>query len=162
MVLTAATYSTIKDNLNSCPVDCSNSAASSNSTTFYWQVSDWSTCSVPCNGGLQTRDVVCHSAVDGRCSPHLHSVRLLHVVLLTIHAEGKAGPFLAALCSLSKRCAHTCSLFYLSVSLHAILRSFHTCAMILQGNMLADRILPSHVTCSQTQLLLPQVLQIHY
>lgn len=66
IVLTASAYNTIKDNLNSCPVDCSNSAASPNSTTFYWQVSDWSACSVPCNGGLKTRDVVCHSAVDGR------------------------------------------------------------------------------------------------
>ncbi|KAL3138790.1 hypothetical protein ABBQ32_005632 [Trebouxia sp. C0010 RCD-2024] len=65
IVLTASAYNTIKDNLNSCPVDCSNSAASPNSTTFYWQVSNWSTCSVACSGGLQTRDVVCHSAVDG-------------------------------------------------------------------------------------------------
>ncbi|DBA71983.1 TPA: hypothetical protein ACH3X2_010728 [Trebouxia sp. C0005] len=65
VIISAATYNTISVNKNSCPVDCSNSAASSNSTTFYWQVAAWSSCSVACNGGFQTRDVVCHSALDG-------------------------------------------------------------------------------------------------
>ena len=66
IVILAATYNTIAGNLQNCPVDCENSAASSNSTTFYWQVSAWTSCSTSCDGGVQTRDVICHSAVDGR------------------------------------------------------------------------------------------------
>lgn len=66
IVLRADAYETIKANIGSCPVDCMNSAGTSTAgSSFYWQVSAWSDCSSACNGGLQTRDVVCHSAVSG-------------------------------------------------------------------------------------------------
>ena len=66
IVMLPEVYVEVEPVLSSCPSDCSNSAAATGPTNFYWDVSAWGGCSVACGGELQTRDVLCFSSIDGR------------------------------------------------------------------------------------------------
>lgn len=65
-VVASETYHNIQANKGTCLADCSLSANPlALPSQYYYQVSDWSSCSDACDGGFQTRSITCHSSQDG-------------------------------------------------------------------------------------------------
>ncbi|KAK9843606.1 hypothetical protein WJX84_004872, partial [Apatococcus fuscideae] len=65
-VVMSETYHNIQANKDTCLADCSLSASPlALPSQYYYQVSEWSSCSDACDGGFQTRSITCHSSQDG-------------------------------------------------------------------------------------------------
>ncbi|KAK9815540.1 hypothetical protein WJX72_005402 [[Myrmecia] bisecta] len=65
-VVTDAVYQSTLTNKGSCQADCSLSGSSlAMPSQYYWQVSGWTACTNPCDGGIQTRTAACINSADG-------------------------------------------------------------------------------------------------
>ena len=68
-VVMSETYHNIRAHKGTCLADCSLSASPlALPSQYYYQVSEWSSCSDACDGGFQTRSITCHNSQDGGCA----------------------------------------------------------------------------------------------
>ena len=69
-VIDDATYQSFQQFQGECQPACvDSSAASALPSQYYWSVSNWTACTNPCEGGLQTRQIACMNSVDGTYAP---------------------------------------------------------------------------------------------